>query len=345
MNHMLSRIYILLAMVGSLFKSRRQLTLENLALLQQVAMLKTTAKRPRVSPIDRLFWVLFSKYVTGWRSMLHALHPDTVVRWHREGFRLYWTWRSRRQRVGRPSVDEEIRKLIRQMQSSNVGWGAPRIHGELLKLGINISQSTVSKYMVRQQKPPSQTWRTFLENHTDCIAGIDFFTVPTATFRTLYVFIVLSHDRRHIMHFNVTAHPTARWTAQQLVEAFPFDSAPSYLLRDRDAIYGDLVRRRIKSLGIEEVITAPRSPWQNPYCERVIGSIRRDCLDHVIVLNERHLRRILREYFSYYHTCRTHISLNKDPPETRPIEPPEMGTIVASPRVGGLHHRYSRIAA
>ena len=215
----------------------------------------------------------------------------------------------------------------------------------LLKLGIEISQATVSKYMARHQKPPSQSWRTFLSNHTECLAAMDFFTVPTAGFRVLYVFIVLSHDRRQVVHFNVTEHPTAQWTAQQLVEAFPFDSAPRYLLRDRDAIYGEKVQRRIKSLGIQEVVTAPRSPWQNPFCERVIGSIRRDCLDHVIVLNERHLRRILREYFSYYHTCRTHLSLNKDPPETRPIELPEMGNIVALPRVGGLHHRYARIAA
>ena len=333
------------AFIHSLFKSRRQLTLENLALRQQLAMLKSSVRRPRVSPADRLFWILFSKYVDGWRSMLHALHPNTVVRWHREGFRRYWTWKSRRQHAGRPSVDIEIRKLIRQMQAENVGWGAPRIHGELLKLGIDLSQAPVSKYMVRQKKPPSQTWRTFLENHTDCIAGIDFFTVPTATFRILYVFVMLSHDRRHIVHFNVTAHPTAQWTAQQLFEAFPFDTAPRYLLRYRDAIYGDMVQRRIKSLGIEEVVTAPRSPWQNPFCERVIGSIRRDCLDHVIVINERHLRRILREYIDYYHTCRTHLSLNKDPPETRAVEPPEMGNIIAFPRVGGLHHHYQRIAA
>jgi putative transposase len=231
------------------------------------------------------------------------------------------------------------------MQAINMGWGAPRIHGELRKLGIDISQASVSKYMFRHRKPPSQTWRTFLEYHTDYIAGIDFFTVPTATFRILYVFIVLSHDRRHIVHFNVTAHPTAQWTAQQLVEAFPFDSTPRYLLRDRDTIYGEKVRRRIKSLGIEEVITAPRSPWQNPFCERVIGSIRRECLDHVIVLNERHLRRIVREYISYYHTCRTHLSLNKDPPETRAIQPPELGNVVAFPHIGGLHHRYKRIAA
>ena len=331
--------------VHSLFRSQRQLVLENLALRQQVVMLRKSVKKPRPSVVDKLFWILFSRYVDGWRKILYSLHPDTVVRWHHEGFRRYWNWKSRRRRVGRPPIDTAIRKLIRQMQATNMGWGAPRIHGELLKLGIEISQATVSKYMARHQKPPSQTWRTFLSNHTECLAAMDFFTVPTAGFRVLYVFIVLSHDRRQVVHFNVTEHPTAQWTAQQLVEAFPFDSAPRYLLRDRDAIYSEKVQRRIKSLGIQEVVTAPRSPWQNHFCERVIGSIRRDCLDHVIVLNERHLRRILREYFSYYHTCRTHLSLNKDPPETRPIELPEMGNIVALPRVGGLHHRYARIAA
>jgi putative transposase len=312
----MSYFLFMAAFVHSLCKSRRQLALENLALRQQLAMLKQSVKRPRVSPVDRLFWVLFSKYVDGWRAMLHALHPDTVVRWHRQGFRFYWRWKSRGPKPGRPAIDAGLRKLIREMQATNMGWGAPRIHGELLKLGIVVCQATVSKYMVHQQKPPSQAWRAFLENHAEGMAGIDFFTVPTATFRILYVFIVLSHDRRQVVHFNVTEHPTGQWTAQQLLEAFPFDSAPRYLLRDRDAIYGEAVRRRIKSLGIEEVVSAPRSPWQNPFVERIIGSIRRDCLDHVIVLNERHLRRTLREYVSYYHTCRTHLSLNKDPPET-----------------------------
>jgi transposase InsO family protein len=231
------------------------------------------------------------------------------------------------------------------MQATNMGWGAPRIHGELLKLGIDVSQATVSKYIEHRKLPPSQTWRTFLTNHADCLAAVDFLTVPTATFRVLYVFIVLSQDRRHIVHFNATEHPTAQWTAQQLVEAFPFDTAPRYLLRDRDAIYGKKVKRRIKSLGIDEVITAPRSPWQNPYVERVIGSIRRDCLDHMIIINERHLRRTLRNYFDYYHSCRTHLSLNKDPPDSRAVESVEYGNIVALPRVGGLHHRYTRIAA
>ncbi len=342
---MLSLLFGVLKTVRSSFKSRGQLTLENLALRQQLAMLRQSVKRPRVSHADRVFWVLFSKYVDGWRAMLHALHPDTVVRWHRKGFRRYWHWKSRRRHPGRPRIDAALRKLIRQMESANIGWGAPRIHGELRKLGIEVSQATVSKYMKHPRKPPSQTWRTFLANHANCLVAIDFFTVPTATFRILYVFIVLSHDRRQVVHFNVTEHPTAQWTAQQIVEAFPFDTAPGYLLRDRDCIYGEVVWRRIKSLGIEDVLTAPRSPWQNSFVERVIGSIRRDCLDHVIVLNEQHLRRILREYFSYYHTCRTHLSLNKDPPQPRAVESAQLGNIVALPRVGGLHHRYMRVAA
>ena len=341
----MSILRLVAAFLGSLFKSKRRLVLENLALRQQVAMLRQSVKRPRATHADRMFWVLFARFVDGWRDTLHALHPDTVVRWHRHGFRLYWRWKSRGRKPGRPAIDKTLRKLIRDMQATNIGWGAPRIHGELLKLGIDTSQATVSKYMLQSKKPPSQTWRTFLTNHADCMVAVDFLTVPTATFRLIYVFIVLSHDRRHIVHFNATEHPTAQWTAQQLVEASPFDSAPPYLLRDRDAIYGKKVKRRIKSLGMDQVITAPRSPWQNPYVERVIGSIRRECLDHVIVLNERHLRRILRDYFDYYHSSRTHLSLNKDPPDPRAVESAEHGNIVALPRVGGLHHRYTRIAA
>jgi len=308
-------------------------------------MLRQSVKKPRPSMRDKLFWILFSRYVDDWRQILYGLHPDTVVRWHRQGFRLYWRWKSRRHGPGRPAIDATLRKLIREMQASNIGWGARRIHGELLKLGIEISQATVSKYMLKSKKSPSQTWRTFLDNHADCLAAMDFFTVPTARFRVLYVFIVLSHDRRKVVHFNATEHPTAQWTAQQLVEAFPFATAPCCLMRDRDAIYGERVRRRIKSLGIDEIISAPRSPWQNPYVERVIGSIRRECLDHVIVFNERHLQRILGDYVDYYHSSRTHLSLCKDPPDSRRAESVEAGNIVALPRVGGLHHRYTRIAA
>jgi transposase InsO family protein len=341
----MSILTLVFTFLGSLLKSHRQLRLENLALRQQVAMLQQSVKRPRASVVDRNFWILFSRYVDGWRNSLHALHPDTVVRWHRQGFRLYWRLKSRGPRPGRPPIDKTLRKLIREMQATNMGWSAPRIHGELLKLGIEVSQATVSKYMLHPRKPPSQSWRTFLDNHQDCLAAMDFFTVPTATFRVLYVFIVLNHDHREVVYFDATEHPTAYWTAQQLVEAFPFDSAPRYLQRDRDAIYGEKVQRRIRGLGIAEVISAPLSPWQNPYVERVIGSIRRDCLDHVIVFNERHLRRILRDYFNYYHSCRTHLSLNKDSPKPRAVEPEVLGNIVALPQVGGLHHRYTRAAA
>ena len=224
-------------------------------------------------------------------------------------------------------------------------WGAPRLHDELQKLGIEISQAAVSKYMVRHRKPPSQSWRTFLDNHVHNLVSVDFFTLTTVTFRVLFVFVVLAHDRRRVVHFNVTDSPTAKWTAQQIVEAFPWDTAPRYLLRDRDGIYGHEFVGRIRSMGIREVMTAARSPWQSPYVERLIGTLRRDCLDHVIVLSENHLRRIVRGYLGYYHSCRTHLSLEKDSPEPRPVEPPEQGRIVEIPMVGGLHHWYTRQAA
>ena len=239
-----------------------------------------------------------------------------------------------------------MRDLIKRMAAANVGWGAPRIHGELLKLGIVISEREVSRLMPpRPRRPPSQTWRTFLANHVGTLASVDFFTVPTATFRVLYVFFVPAHDRRRVLHFNVTENPSAEWTAQQIVEAFPEDTAPKYMVRDRDGIYGGHFRRRVESLGIEEVLTAPQSPWQNPFAERLVGSIRRECLDHVIVLSEQHLYRILKLYFAYYHRSRTHLSLGKDPPVPRAVQAPEMGKIAELPEVGGLHHRYERLAA
>ena len=231
------------------------------------------------------------------------------------------------------------------MAEANPLWGAPRIHGELLKLGIEISERTVSRLMPKRQKPPSQTWRAFLENHVNELISIDFFTVPTATFRVLFVFVVLAHHRRRVVHFNVTEHPTALWTGQQMVEAFPEDTAPRYLLRDRDKIYGRDFRERIRSLSIEEVLSAPASPWQRAYVERLIGSIRRDCLDHVIILGERHLRTILKSYLEYYHRSRTHLALAKDTPEPRAVQPPELGAVVELPALGGLHHRYERRAA
>jgi len=231
------------------------------------------------------------------------------------------------------------------MATANM-WGAPRIHGELLKLGIRVSEATVSKYMPRRRKPPSQTWRSFLDNHVDTLVSVDFFTVPTVLFDVLYVFVVLAHHRRQIVHVNVTANPSAQWTAQQITNAFPWDTAPWYMLRDRDGIYGAVFRRRMKAMSINEVLIAPRSPWQNPYVERVIGTLRREPLDHVIVVSEQHLRRLLRRYLDdYYHPCRTRLSLGKDSPAGREVEQPEMGEVIELPVVGGSHHRYTRRAA
>jgi transposase InsO family protein len=270
---------------------------------------------------------------------------DTVVGWQRKRFRIYWAGISQRKSPGRPCVSSEVRSLIKKMAIANPYWGGPRIHGELLKLGIEISERTVSRLIPKDRKPPSQTWRAFLNNHIQELVSIDFFTVPTVKFRVLFVFVLLSHHRRRVVHFNVTEHPTALWTAQQIVEAFPEDTGPRYLLRDRDKIYGGDFRRRIRAMGIEEMLTAPASPWQRAYVERLIGSIRRECLDHVIVLGERHLRRILRSYFEYYHRSRTHLSLQKDAPEPRAVQPPVRGAVVELPEVGGLHHRYERRAA
>ncbi len=336
----------LLHTLAGAVRSRTALPLEILALPQQLAVLQHTGpKRPRLRPADRVFWVCLSWLWSGWRRHLVLVKADTVVGWSRKGFRLFWTWKSRRGRTGRPAVSKDIRDLIRQMSLANPLWGAPRIHGELLKLGIPVSQPTVARYMVRHRKPSSQTWRTFLANHVHDLVDIDFFTVPTATFRVFFVFIVLAHQRRRVIHFNVTEHPTAAWTAQQIVEAFPWDTSPRYLLRDRDGIYGDDFTRRLDGMSVDDVPTAPRSPWQNPYAERVIGSIRRDCLDHVIILNERHLRRQLDAYLRYYHTARTHLSLDKDAPDHRPVQPAHTGKVVALPHVGGLHHQYVRLAA
>jgi transposase InsO family protein len=237
-------------------------------------------------------------------------------------FKLFWRFKSRQKGSGRPPVSPEIRDLILKMAVANPLWGAPRIHGELLKLGIEISERTVSNLMSRRKpKPPSQTWRTFLKNHILNMVSIDFFTVPTAKFRILFVLVILSHNRRQVVSFKATSNPTTMWTAQRIIEAFPWDTAPKYLLRDRDSIYGTYFRQRVKNMGIKEVITAAQSPWQNPFVERLIGSIRRDCLDHVIVLNESHLSRILSSYFDYYHYDRTHYGLGKDTPFERPLQP------------------------
>ena len=333
-----------LLIVRNVFRDRGELAIENLALRQQLAVFHGKKKRPRIRQLDRIFWIWLSRLWSNWRSALLIVQPDTVVRWHQQGFKLYWRWKSREKTVGRPKVEAEIRNLIRRMCRENPSWGAPRIYSELQLLGYDVSETTVDKYMIRHRKPPSQTWRTFLDNHLADIVGVDFFTMPTATFRILFTFIILRHDRRHVAHFNVTAHPTAEWTAQQVVEAFPDQEAPRFLIRDRDGIYGQFFQQRVANMGIEEVVCSPRSPWQNPYAERIIGSIKRECLRHVIVLNERHLKRSLRSYLAYYHEDRTHLSLDRNSPTPRKIEPREQGDVISMPRVGGLHHRYRRAA-
>jgi len=337
-------LQLLFAFVRGWFTTRAELLAENLALRQQLAVLRRTAKKPRLGWTDRCFWVLLSRLWQRWADVLVLVKPDTVVAWHRAGFRIYWRWRSR-SRPGRPAIAAEIVALIRRLCRENPTWGAPRIQAELALLGHKVADSTVAKYMLRPRKPRSQTWRTFLTNHLGSIAACDFFVVPTATFQLLYGFVIMRHDRRRFIHFNITAHPTAAWVSQQLREAFPFDEAPRFLIRDRDGSYGDDFRRTAESLGIEEVLIAPRSPWQNPYCERLIGSIRRDCLDHVIVLHTRHLRRILSDYFGYYLHARCHRALERNAPVPRAVEPPTQGRrVIAIPYVGGLHHRYARCA-
>ncbi len=321
--------------------SQRDLALENVALRQQLMVLQRQTGKVQLRDRDRAFWVWLRRVWPGWRRALFFVQPATVVGWHRRGFRAYWRWKSCA-RGGRPRIDPSVRSLIRHMWSSNPTWGSPRIQAELHKLGIDVSDATVRRYRPSGLRSPSQSWRSFLENHRTDIAAMDFFIVPTATFRVLYVLLIMSHDRRRIIHFNVTTSPSAHWTARQVVEAFPYETQPRFLLHDRDSIFGSSFARRVGSMGIEEVVTAPGSPWQNPYCERLIGSIRRECLDQVIVLNERHLLRVLRSYAAYYHASRTHRSLDGDCPEPRPVEPSEMGYVFALPQVGGLHHRYGR---
>jgi putative transposase len=342
---MIALLLHLLRLLPFLFGGHRQLAIENLALRHQLSVYKRTTTRPKLRTTDRLFWVGLARVWAGWKQSLVIVTPDTVLRWQRRRFREHWAKFSGRPTVGRPPVNADIIALVRKMAAANPLWGAPRIHGELLKLGIEVAERTVSRLIPKRRTPPSQTWRTFLANHLQDLVSIDFFTVPTVRLRVLFVFVVLVHHRRRVVHFNVTEHPTAVWTAQQIVAAFPDDSAPSYLLRDRDQVYGKQFRHRVKGMGIDEVLTAPHSPWQNPFAERLIGSIRRECLNHVLVLGERHLRRILARYVEYYHQSRTHLALDKDAPEARPVELSQGGRIVEIPEVGGLHHRYVRRAA
>jgi putative transposase len=341
---MVTILFALVSLLSFRFRSRASLELELVALRHQVIVLRRQRPhRLRLLSTDRLLWVWLYRVRPQVLETLVLVKPATVIKWHRKGFRIYWRWQSRC--PGRPKTSDEIRDLIRQMSRDNPLWGAPRVHGELLKLGIEVSQATVGRYLPRRSKAPSPTWRSFLRNHMTVIVAVDMFVVATATFRLLYAVIVLDHHRRRVVHFEVTQNPTQVWLAQQITEAFPWDTAPRYLLRDRDTSYGLCFQNRVRAMGIEEVLAAPHSPWQSPYVERIIGSIRRECLDHVIIFNETHLRRVLSCYFRYYHKSRTHLSLNKDCLDSGRIRPHSAGKIVAFPEVGGLHYRYERRAA
>ena len=337
-------LYLILNYLRDLLRPRRDLLLENLALRQQINVLRRGNPKPAFRLLDRLFWIVLMRTWEGWRRPLALVQPETVIAWHRKGWRLWWRFKSKPKEPGRPRVPWEVIELIKRISRENPTWGAPRIHGELMKLGYWVSESTVARYMVKRRGRPTQNWKTFLRNHLKETVAIDFLTIPTITFKTLYVFVILSLDRRRIIHVNVTDRPTAEWTALQILQAFPFDTSPRFLIRDRDGIYGDEVVRTLENLGIEEKVISARSPWQNGYCERVVGTLKRECLNHVIIMNQDHLRRILKSYLEYYHESRTHLGLDKDAPDGRQVEPPDHGPVMRRPMVGGLHSRYYRDA-
>ena len=323
-----------------LFRSRAALEAEVLVLRHQLNVLRRKSpKRVALGSIDRLLLVGLYRLAPGVLDALKIIRPETLIRWHRAGFRAYWRWKSR-PRGGRPATPADIRSLIREMSVANPLWGAPRIHGELLKLGIDVGQTTVARYMARRRMPPSQGWKTFLRNHADGIASMDLFLVPTISFRLLYGVLILRHSRRELLWLAVTAHPSAEWIARQLTEAYGWQQAPRYITRDRDRVYGGVFARRLRAMGIRDRPIAPRSPWQNGCAERLIASIRRDCLDHVVVFGERHLRHLLKSYQKYYNEARTHLSLQKDAPIPRAVQ--TVGQPLAVPILGGLHHQYVR---
>ena len=341
---------LLFCTILRLFRTRRNLLLENLVLRQQLATLKRRRPRPRLGILDKLFWVLARRFWSRWKEALVVVTPETVVRWHRAGFQLYWKLISKvRRPIGPRQTPKGVRELIFRMVAENPTWGAPRIHGELLLLGFNVSERTISRWMKRAPRDPDRAkrWLTFLRNHREAIAAMDFFTVPTVTFRVLYCFFVIGYDRRRILHFNVTKHPTSFWVVQQLREAFPFGSAPRFLIFDRDGKYGLEVPAAVRSLNMRPVRTSFESPWQNGVAERWVESCRRDLLDHIIAVNERHLKRLLNEYLSYYHQDRTHLAWDKQTPTGRvPAKSGGAGCsmILTTSKLGGRHHRYDLAA-
>ena len=338
---MFGLFYLFVVVLASPFKSKSRLAAENAVLRHQLIVLwRKVQGRVQLTNNDRWFLVQLYRWFPSVLQVLTIIKPATLVGWHRAGFRRYWRWKSR-SRGGRPSIEADLCALIRRMSIENPLWGAPRIHGELLKLGFEVAQSTVAKYMIRRREPPSQGWRTFLHNHAPDIAAMDLFVVPTIGFSLLYGLVIVRLGRRELVWANVTTNPTAEWIARQLTEAFPWEEAPRYLIRDRDGIYGAVVPGRIRTMGIRDKPIAAASPWQNGLAERLIGSIRRECLDHLIVLGEAHLRRNLKIYARYYNDVRTHRSLDKDAPVSRPVQ--RTGAITSRPILGGLHHHYVRV--
>src|SRR6202035_2576675 len=338
---MIGLFCFVLAVLASPFKSKLRLEAENAVLRHQLIILRRRLHgRVRLTNHDRWFFIQLYRWCPAILRALTIMRPETLVRWDGAGSRRYWRWKPRR-RGGRPPVETELRALIRRMSIENRLWGAPRIHGELLKLGFEVAQSSVAKYIVKRRVPPSQGWRTFLRNHAPDIAAMDLFVVPTIGFDLLYALVIVRLDRRELVWINVTAHPTDEWVARQIAEAFPWNEAPRYMIRDRDRIYGAVVTRRLRAMGIRDKPIAPASPWQNGFAERLIGSIRHECLDHFIIRGEAHLRRILRSYAMYYNKIRTHRSLDKDAPIWRPVQ--HTGVITSNPFLGGLHHHYIRI--
>jgi transposase InsO family protein len=342
MRALLPLISALLRCALAFFRSRNEQAIVELALRQQLATFAQTGSKSKLTPVDRAFWVALFRCWPRWRDTLVIVKPDTVIRWHRKGFRLYWRAISKRG-PGRPPISAELKALIRRLATEN-NWRARKIHAELKKLGFSVSLPTVSRYLPKRAPDPGkqQRWMTFLRNHKDGITAMDFFVVPTVGFRLLYVWFVIDHGRREIIHFDVTANPTAPWVIQQLREAFPYDSSPKYLIYDNDSIFSNQATGAIRSFGIKPKRTAFQSPWQNGTAERWVGSARREILDHVIVLNEQHLHRLLRDYICYYNDERIHTRL-QDAPKHRPVEmrPSSAARVVGLPRVGGLHHRYT----
>ena len=346
---MLRLLRLFFELIVRITSSRQNLLLENLALRHQLITLQRKCPKPRLRAADRFFWIVVRRLWSGWKDALVLVQPETVVRWHRAGFRCYWAWISQsRKRVGRKHISKELRDLIFRMVTENPTWGSPRIHGELKMLGFDVSERSVLRWLRKAPRNPesAQRWASFLANHREAIAAMDFFTVPSLTFGVIYCFFVISHDRRRILHCNATMQPTSAWVSQQLREAFPDASAPKYLIFDRATNFGDEVLNTIKSFGVEPKRTSFRSPWQNGVAERFVGSCRRDLLDHIIVLNERHLKRLMTEYIRYYQDDRTHLGLAKQTPSERALAPlgDDSGKVVSVSRLGGLHHRYARAA-